>query len=373
MVKGLLFYSILIAVIPASSNGQGQVQTPGEYAAVVKPVSSKNSIIISDSIGKKDTPLIRQAEFVVDPKQGFKDLFESNAKAGGLNTSQLNPRAISFVQDYMDKNGKSLQKLKSWGRPYFDMMDKILELHGVPGEMKYLAVIESYLKSSAVSWVGAVGPWQFMPATGRGNGLRVDRFVDERTDYYKSTHAAAHYLTYLFNIYRDWLLVVAAYNGGPGNVDAAIRKSGSRDFWTLQNFLPAESRTHVKKFIATHYIMEGQGGETTLTKDESITLKLNYAKTKSAAIATTVSADSTKAQFISGRYNSTVIAQFTAMDLNEFNRMNPDFDNQIIDAGSYNLQLPAGKMTLFEANRVKILYESMQVMLKALNEPKKAF
>ncbi|MBS1607649.1 MAG: lytic transglycosylase domain-containing protein [Bacteroidetes bacterium] len=375
MVKKLLFHHIgivLFSVFCFQAFGQGQVQAPGEYTAVIKTSPSKASSIIADSVSKKDT--IKEVQFTSDPKQGFKDLFVSNARVNGLNTAQLNPRAISFVQDYMEKHGKSLEKLKGWGKPYFDMMDKILELHGVPGEMKYLAVIESYLKSSAVSWVGAVGPWQFMPATGRGNGLRVDRFVDERTDYYKSTHAAAHYLTYLFNIYRDWLLVIAAYNGGPGNVDAAIRKSGSRDFWVLQNYLPAESRNHVKKFIATHYIMEGQGSETTLTQEEAINLKLNYARTQAAAATvSTPAADSIKTQFISGRYNSTVISQFTMMDIAEFNKLNPDFDNQIIDAGSYNLQLPKEKMSLFEANRVKILYESMQVMLKALNEPKKAF
>lgn len=371
MVKKLLFYGIGIVLFSAQTFGQSQ--TPGEVAAIVKPSSSKSSsILVTDSSVKKDTT--QEVQFASDPKQGFKNLFESNVKAGMLNTAQLNPRAVSFVQDYMQKNGKSLEKLKGWGKPYFDMMDKILELHGVPGEMKYLAVIESYLKSSAVSWVGAVGPWQFMPATGRGNGLRVDRFVDERTDYYKSTHAAAHYLTYLYNLYRDWLLVVAAYNGGPGNVDAAIRKSGSRDFWVLQNYLPAESRMHVKKFIATHYIMEGQGGETTLTQDEVINLKLNYAKTQSSAItASSPTADSIRTQLITGRFNSSVIILFTKIDISEFNRMNPDFDNQIIDAGSYNLQLPKEKMEVFEANKVKILYESMQVMLKALNEPKKAF
>ncbi|MGC4038166.1 MAG: lytic transglycosylase domain-containing protein [Chitinophagaceae bacterium] len=376
MFKRLSFYCIgltVTALICTHSHGQGQVQTPGDYAAVGKSAtSSKNSAVSSDSATHKDT--VEKVQFVSDPKQGFKDLFESADKSNKLNTAQLNPRAISFVQDYMDKNGKNLQKMKTWGRPYFDMMDKILELHGVPGEMKYLAVIESYLKSSAVSWVGAVGPWQFMPATGRGNGLRVDRFVDERTDYYKSTHAAAHYLTTLFNLYRDWLLVIAAYNGGPGNVDAAIRKSGSHDFWVLQNYLPAESRNHVKKFIATHYIMEGEGGETTLTKDEAASLRLTAARNQSLALtATTDSLNNLKTQLITGRFNSTVIAQFTQTDIADFNKLNPDFDNQIIDAGSYNLQLPIQKMDLFDANRVKILYESMQVMLKALNEPKKAF
>lgn len=373
MVKKLLIYSMGIASVFVCGRGfgQGQAQVPGEYVDIAKASTSSKPVSSTGLITKADT-VIQKAVFVTDPKQGFKDLFISSSKTNGLNTSQLNPRAISFVEDYMQKNSKNLEKLKGWGKPYFDMMDKILELHGVPGEMKYLAVIESYLKSSAVSWMGAVGPWQFMPTTARGNGLRVDRFVDERTDYYKSTHAAAHYLTMLFNTYQDWLLVIAAYNGGPGNVDAAIRKSGSRDFWVLQNYLPAESRNHVKKFIATHYIMEGQGSETTLTKDETINLKLNYARNQSAALSQ-ARADSTASVFISGRFNSAVIAQFIAMDINDFNHYNPDFDNQIIDGGSYNLRLPRDKMKLFETNRVKILYESMQQMLKALNEPKKAF
>ncbi|MCW3119494.1 MAG: lytic transglycosylase, partial [Chitinophagaceae bacterium] len=263
MVKNFLYIIIVISVVASYTGVYGQHQAVGEFFAV-KSSSQLKNIRIDTSSHQKDS-LIKGIPFVADPKQGFKDLFVGVSGAGGLNTSQLNPRAISFVQDYMDTHAKGLEKMKGWGKPYFDMMDKILETHGVPGEMKYLAVIESYLKSSAVSWVGAVGPWQFMPGTGRQNGLRVDRFIDERTDYYKSTHAAAHYLTVLFNTYRDWLLVVAAYNGGPGKVDAAIRKSGSRDFWVLQNYLPAESRIHVKKFIATHYIMEGQGGITTLT------------------------------------------------------------------------------------------------------------
>ena len=105
-----------------------------------------------------------------------------------------------------------------------------------------------------------------MPATARALGLKVSKRSDERVDYQKSTHAAARHLKDLYNEFGDWLLVIAAYNGGSGNVYSAIRKSGSRNFWNLQYYLPAESRTHVKKFIGTHYIFEGQGGVTTLTK-----------------------------------------------------------------------------------------------------------
>ena len=126
----------------------------------------------------------------------------------------------------------------------------------MPKELKYLAVIESDLKSTALSPKGARGPWQFMPYTARGFGLVVNQNEDDRTDYFKSTNAAAKYLLSLYKDLKDWLLVIAAYNGGEGRVYSAIKKSGSHNFWKLQYYLPEESRNHVKKFIATHYIME---------------------------------------------------------------------------------------------------------------------
>jgi len=303
-----------------------------------------------------------------DPKTGFKDLYISKPEEEGLNQVQLNPRAITFVDDYMQKNKKGLEKLKGWGRPYFDMIDAVLNYHGLPRELKYLAVIESYLKTYAVSWAGAVGPWQFMPATGRRFGLKINEYIDERTDYYKSTHAAAKYLSELYNIYNDWLLVIAAYNGGPGNVDAAIRKSKSKNFWDLQHYLPAESRDHVKKFIATHYIMEGDGGITTLTKDETDLLRQASNVNPAAKNLTAAELTSSKVQAISGRYNSLVIAKHITFPITEFNRYNPDFDKLITHNGKYELRLPADKMELFMAKRYDILNESLQIMLDAFKQ-----
>src|SRR5688572_11332646 len=242
---------------------------------------------------------------IPDPKDGFKNLFEKNVAGNSFNTTKLNPKAISFVEDYMDKFGANLGKMKDWGKPYFNIMNTILAQHGLPVELKYLSVIESALKTYAVSWAGAVGPWQFMPATARTLGLRVSKRVDERTDFHKSTHAAAKYLTDLYGLYGDWLLVIAAYNGGPGRVDAAIRKARSRNFWDLQYYLPTESRNHVKKFIATHYIMEGEGGITTLTKKEGEEFLMNVVET------TTVDAETLN---ISGKYHSMVISQFLKMN-----------------------------------------------------------
>jgi membrane-bound lytic murein transglycosylase D len=99
--------------------------------------------------------------------------------------------------------------------------------------------------------------------------LKVNARYDERTHFYKSTVAAAKYLRDLYKIFDDWLLVIAAYNSGPGPVLKAIKKSGSRNFWKLQYYLPAETRGHVKKYISTHYFYEGNGGVTTLTKYET--------------------------------------------------------------------------------------------------------
>jgi membrane-bound lytic murein transglycosylase D len=292
-------------------------------------------------------------------KKGLAEIFDYTSSDNGV---RINPRALSFVQDYMGKNTNNLMKLKDWGLPYFNMMDKILATYGLPTELKYLAVIESRLKTGAVSWAGAVGPWQFMPETARGYGLKVTRTRDDRTDYFKSTHAAAKYLQYLFNEFGDWLLVIAAYNGGPGNVYSAIKKSKSRNFWDLQYYLPAESRNHVKKFIGTHYVFEGQGGVTTLTKAE--------AKEQMGASAlllrklTAEELSSLKSVIISGKYHSAVIAKIILMDINEFHRYNPHFDKLISSSqNSYELKLPADKMELFTTNKYQILNESVQLLL----------
>ena len=334
------------------------------FLALVCPaqqnVSSENSGSISAHL---DSTLI-----VNDLKKGFKDLFVSTNEKEGLNVSQLNPRAISFVQDYVQRHQKNLEKLKDWGRPYFDLMDAILTSHGIPKEMKYLAVIESHLKTYAVSWAGAVGPWQFMPATARRMGLKVNGYMDERTDYFKSTHAAARYLTDLFKTYNDWLLVIAAYNGGPGNVNSAIRRNNSADFWTLQNSLPAESRDHVKKFIATHFIMEGEGGVTTLTKEETKDLLMASSVNPAFKNLTTAELDNSKTQNVSGKYNSVVIAKHSVFPILEFNRYNPDFDKLIIANGNYELRLPADKMEVFAAKRYDILNESLQVLLNSFRQ-----
>jgi membrane-bound lytic murein transglycosylase D len=172
-----------------------------------------------------------------------------------------NKQGMTFVHTYIRNNDAFLGHVKGRSEGPFEIIDSVLRHYGLPLQLKYLAVIESELKPSAVSRVGAKGPWQLMPGTAHVLGLTVNRKSDERENYYKSTRAAAKYLRDLHRQFGDWLLVLAAYNGGPVPVYHAIRKAHSRNFWVLQKYLPAESRQHVKKFIATAYYFEGDGSK----------------------------------------------------------------------------------------------------------------
>ncbi|MBK8609957.1 MAG: lytic transglycosylase domain-containing protein [Chitinophagaceae bacterium] len=328
--------------------------------------------IIAEVIKTKAPPQKEKVQYFSQVTQyGFKNLFAKyNYNPALPYSSQVNPNAESYMQDYLAAHSKSLIQMKGWGQPYFNLIDNVLSQYGLPKELKYLAVIESNLSARATSWVGAGGPWQFMPYTAREYGLVVNNVLDERRDYYKSTHAAARYLLTLYGQMKDWLLVIAAYNGGPGRVYSAIKNSGSRNFWSLQYYLPAESRNHVKKFIATHYIMEGTGGVTTSVNASgmydprggvnSFDAKPNLSE---------LELENATTQTISGKYNSLVISKNLLMDIVSFNRYNPDFDNLISINGNYDLRLPADKMQLFLANKYVILNECVQLLLGDNTEP----
>jgi len=137
---------------------------------------------------------------------------------------------------------------------YFPLIEDIFDAYGLPVELKYMAVIESALNANAVSRVGATGMWQFMYSTGRFYGLTINSLVDERRDPVKSTHAAAKYMKDLYKIYNDWILVIAAYNCGPGNVNKAIRRSGNKkDYWDIYIRLPRETRGYIPQYVAATY------------------------------------------------------------------------------------------------------------------------
>lgn len=182
----------------------------------------------------------------------------SNISFAGTDQALLDKRVNVFVHNYIQTNKECLYDVKQRSQTPFDLIDSVLNHYHLPIQLKYLAVIESELKTSAVSEMGAVGPWQLMPATAHIFGLKISKGYDERRNYRKSTRAAAEYLKDLHAEFGDWLLVLAAYNAGEGPIYSAMRQSESRNYWILQRYLPFETREYVKKFMATYYYFEGQ-------------------------------------------------------------------------------------------------------------------
>ena len=352
-------------------------------------LSSKETILEEDTV--KENQLIQQVilskkiptkdnvqYFNQLNKYGFKNLFSNNTFNNTISyKAQINPNAELFVQDYMKNHSDYLQKMKQWGLPYFNLIETVLQQYGLPKELKYIAVIESNLSTAATSYKGAGGPWQFMPYTARDFGLKVNKYQDERRDYYKSTHAAARYLLILYRELHDWLLVMAAYNGGLGRVNNAIKKSRSKNFWNLQYYLPEESRTYVKRFIATHFIMEGTGGITTTEESSDNTSIKTNNPIENFTQNKTIKAPELNAEEliglevlpISGKYNAAIIAKNIEMDIALFNRYNPDFDGIMSTQGNFNLRLPISKMQLFVAKKYPILNETLQAILNGTNIP----
>lgn len=310
----------------------------------------------------KDTKKPNPKDSLLNDKSGFKSLFSASYfDPSKPYVTQLNPRAIPFVENYIRTSSGYLQRMKFWGKPYFDMYDGILTRYSLPKELKYLSVIESALIPGIVSWAGAVGPWQIMADEARRMGLKVNSRIDERTDFYKSTHAAARILKELHSQFNDWTLVIAAYNCGAGRVRQAIKRSGSTDFWDLQAYLPLETSNHVKRFISTHYILEGSGGLTTMTASELASYK--HAVSIQDQNKASIDNDGNGTVQVTGKYKSDVIAKSLGIDLPAFNKLNPNFDKVVATGTAYNLRLPTDKIVLFQNNKHAILNESIHAML----------
>ena len=161
-----------------------------------------------------------------------------------------------YLESNVEKRRGTMAKVLGLSELYFPLFEEKLAKNNMPQELKYLAVVESALNPRAKSRVGATGLWQFMYATGRGMGLKVNSYVDERSDPVKSTDAACRYLKELYNTFGDWQLALAAYNSGPGNVIRAMRRAGGKNFWEIRPFLPSETAGYVPAFIAAAYAMK---------------------------------------------------------------------------------------------------------------------
>ena len=187
------------------------------------------------------------------PKHVIKDRLTVIEKSVQL---KFNKEVKRYINRYVRRRGRAeTEKILGRAAIYFPVFEYYLKLYNLPEDLKYLTVIESALITRAVSHKGAGGLWQFIPSTARSYGLRMNNYVDERFDLHKSSEAAARLLSDLYTRYEDWTLVIAAYNSGTVNVDRAIKKSRSKNFWKLRKHLPKETQQYVPRFIAASYVM----------------------------------------------------------------------------------------------------------------------
>lgn len=200
-------------------------------------------------------PVLQETPEFYNYNYVYKTRLDSITKIVPLSYNEHVQKYIDIYSSRKDMMGKML----GISNYYFPIFEKALKSLNIPEEIKYLPIIESSMNPHAVSRVGATGLWQFMFSTAKGYGLNMDNFEDQRKDPIQASYAAAAYFRDAYTELGDWLLAIAAYNCGMGNVNRAIAKADSRDFWEIRRFLPLETRNYVPAFIAAVYVMNYSG------------------------------------------------------------------------------------------------------------------
>lgn len=266
-----------------------------------------------------------------------------------------NPTVQKYINYYVVKRKIQSGRMLSLSQQYFPLFEEKLDKYNLPLELKYLSVVESALNPQAKSRVGASGLWQFMYATGRSYDLRVTSYIDERMDPEKATDAACRYLKKLYGMYHDWMLALAAYNSGPGNVNKAIRRSGGKKtYWEIRPWLPRETKGYVPSFIAVAYAMN-------FASDHNIYPSSNLISWYECDTITV----SNKAL----RFDQ--VAAHTSTNMEELMWLNPMYSKGIVpaDGRSYALRLPTKVIAEFIENEEMIYAHEPEKTPKITNEP----
>jgi membrane-bound lytic murein transglycosylase D len=268
-------------------------------------------------------------------------------------TAEVGRRIREYTINYRRAGEKILGRVDL----YFPLFENEISKRNLPEELKYVAVVESNLEPMALSKSGASGLWQFIKSTGRMKGLEINGTVDERRDPVKSTAAALEYLTDLYERFDDWTLAIAAYNCGPGNVNKAIRRGNSKDFWEIRKYLPNETQKYVPRIIAAMYLMQ-------YYHYHNLTPELPDAELKY-----TVAINNGKP------HNFYKLAQELDMSYNTIKQLNPQFQTRSIpkNNGQHTLVIPRSKyetyLKLHDQDAYNQLLEKRRTRkLKRMNE-----
>lgn len=251
----------------------------------------------------------------------------------------FNDRVMAFVNYFTIRNRDYSREMVRREALYIPLFEKYLKKYGLPDELKYLPIIEAGLNPKAVSGPKAVGLWQFMSPTGREQGLKIDWYIDERMDPEKSTEAACKYIKWLYGVFKDWKMTLAAYNSGIGNVKRAIRRSGYKnDFWKVYRYLPRETRSYVPQFAAITYTMEYADEHNIFVTDPAYPVEFDVVKTN---------------QFVYLK----AFAEESGIDLETLKQLNPAVKKGAIPAHARNFELrvPKSEIENYKLNEKQVL------------------
>lgn len=332
-------------------NKQNQVQ-------VSKMDDDQADTLLNQKLAEDMKALMKRREVQKSMPETFKSSKETGSFADSVLIRRLNqiPTSIQytynqkvkrFIELYLKERRKQVAAMAGLARHYFPIFERVLDMQGLPLELKYLPIIESALNPTAYSRAGASGLWQFMHYTGKLYDLEINTLVDERRDPLKSTYAAARHLEALYDKYKTWSLVIAAYNCGQGRVDRAIRRTGKHDFWDIYYYLPRETRGYVPAFIAVNYVMNYYDKH-----------GIQAVEIEMPDVAATVD--------VHQKLHLKQLAGYLDLELEYLKELNPQYRYEIIPAGkkTYKLRLPKEAALEFAAHEDSIYTYKQEEFLK---------
>ena len=253
-----------------------------------------------------------------------KVLIERLEKMNSFITLPYNETVKNYMILYSEKMPRKMSQMLGLAKFYMPVFEETFVKYGLPVELKYLAIIESALNPNAVSRVGATGMWQFMYNTAKSYGLEINSYVDERRDPYVSVDAAARYLRDAYRIFGDWSLAISSYNCGSGNVNKAIKKcGGNKDFWSVYQYLPRETRGYVPAMVGAMYA-------------------INYAKEYGIEPTPAMMPAHLDTFHIHKNLHFQQITEVIGIPIGDLRNMNPQYYKDIVpgNQGEYILRLP---------------------------------
>lgn len=296
-----------------------------------------------------DTTILNTWNYAPDSVPFFEDSVYRQRLAEMNDFTPFNLHYNKAVQTqinvYANNYRKHVSKMLGKAQYYFPLFEEVLDQYDLPLEFKYLAVVESALKPHARSRSAATGLWQFMYNTGKIYDLKVTSYIDERSDPLQSTIAACEYFTFLYKMFNDWELVLAAYNGGPGYVSRAMRRTGAKDYWAVRPFLRRETQRYVPKFIAVNYIMQNAAAHNIYPTPYAYT----QAQTDTVSISQTMTFET--------------LSETLDIPIEVLQELNPIYKRNLIPVGKSStafLTLPIDKMAGFINNEEAIYAISIE-------------